>query len=156
MSEEIGDTGIEMKEISIYFYSTIKGGRIQNGAYSYLLEMQTEKGPVTLSKAEKVFFMTAHKSELIALAAALKRIQKSSRLVIYTDSGYVAANVRDRLVFWNKNGWKTAKGKPVKHQKEWQEIYQLLVGHAFKFVISTEHGYYLWMKREAEEKSRCM
>ena len=156
MSETVKGSSTEMKEINIYLYSTIKGTRMRKGAYSYVLEMHTEKGPVTLSKTEAVEEMTAHKSDLCALAAALKRILKSSRLIIYTDSHYLATNTRDCLVSWEKNGWKTAKGKTVKHREEWQELFQLIKKHSFKFVVSAEHSYYRWMKQEAEAAAVCI
>ena len=156
MSETVGNNGAKMKEINIYLYSSIKGGKAKNGAYTYLLEMPTQKGPVTLSKTEKVEGMTVHKSELCALAAALKRIMKSSRLVIYTDSGYLATNARDCLASWKKNGWKTAKGKQVKNLEEWQTVYQLIRKHSFKFVVSAEHSYYQRMKEETEAAAECM
>lgn len=156
MSETFQGVSTEMKEINIYLYSTIKGCCVRNGAYSFVLEMNTKKGPVTLKKVEAIEKMTAHQSELCALAAALKRISKSSRLVIYTDSNYVAVNTRDCLISWKKNGWKTAKGKPVKNREEWQEVYQLIKGHSFKFVVSREHSYYQRMKKEAEAAAECM
>ena len=157
MSEMVRKDGVvRMKEINIYLYSSIKGSKIKNGAYTYLLEMTTQKGPITLSKTEKAEGMTAHKSELCALAAALKRIKKNSRLTIYTDSGYLATNARDSLITWKENGWKNAKGKAVKHLEEWQEIYRLLQRHSFKFVVSSEHSYYRWMKKETEDIAGCM
>ena len=129
---------------------------MRKGAYSYVLEINTEKGPVTLIQTQQVEEMTAHKSELCALAAALKRILKSSRLVIYTDSGYLATNARDCLASWKKNGWKTAKGKQVKNLEEWQTVYQLIKKHSFKFVVSAEHSYYQRMKKETEAAAECM
>lgn len=155
MSGEIEGSGVEMKEIRLYLYSTIKGGRAGKGAYTYVLETDAENGPVTLSKTEAVEGMTAHKAELISFIAALKRICKKSRLVIYTDSYYLAVNTRDCLTSWEKNDWKTAKGTTVKHKEEWQEIYSLIQIHSFRFEITSGHSYYLWMKRESEA-AECM
>ena len=144
-----------MKELRLYLYNTIKGGRPRKGAYTYVLEMDTKKGPVTLSKTEVVEEMTAHRAELISFIAALKRILKSSRLIIYTDSHYLAVNTKECLTFWKKNDWKTAKGKQVRHKEEWAEIYELIKRHAFKFEVSSEHSYYQWMKKESEA-AECM
>lgn len=144
-----------MKEVNIYLYSTIRGCKVRSGAYTYILETDTKKGTATISKTEKVEAVTAHKSVLYALAAALKRIRQSSRLVIYTDSHYVAVNTRDCLANWKDNGWKTARGEPVKHLEEWQEIYRLIKDHSFKFVVDSGHSYYQWMKAEAEAAAEC-
>lgn len=154
MPEE--DQGRSMKEVHIYLYSTIKGCRISNGAYTYVLETATSKGDATISKTEIVENVTSHKSVLLALIAALRRIRQTSCLVIYTDSNYVASNVRDSLVRWKKNGWKTARGEPVKNQEEWQEIARLLYPHSFEVIISSGHSYYQWMKTESEKAAECI
>ena len=105
-----------MKEVHIYLYTTIKGGRMCNGAYTYILETATSKGNATITKTETVENMTANRSILCALAAALKRIRQDSYLVIYTDSHYMAANTKDSLARWNRNGWKTARGEEIRNR----------------------------------------
>ena len=144
-----------MKEVNIYLYTTIRGTRAKRGAYCYVLEMNTAKGPATLTNSEQVEEMTAHRAELTAFVAALKRILKSSRLTVYTDSHYLAVNTMDCLASWKKNGWKNAKGLPVKHKEEWQEVYELIRKHGFKFEVSSVHSYYQWMKKEAEAVVEC-
>lgn len=145
-----------MKEVHIYLYSTIKGCRASNGAYTYILEAGTSKGNATITKTEKVENVTAHKAVLLALIASLKRIRQVSYLVIYTDSNYVASNVRDSLSKWKKNGWKTARGELIKHKKQWQEVAKLLEPHSIEFVISSCHSYYQWMKTESEKAAECI
>lgn len=145
-----------MKEIHIYLYSTVKSCRGGNGAYTYILETDTSKGKATISKPEIVENVTAHKSILLALAAALKRIRQESYLVIYTDSNYVAVNAKRSLAKWKKNGWKTARGEPVKNQEEWQEIGWLIKPHSFEFVVNSGHRYYQRMKEESEKAARCI
>lgn len=145
-----------MKEVHIYLYSTLKGGRKGNGAYTYILETATSKGNATITKTEKVKDMTANKSVLCALAAALKRIHRGSYLVIYTDCHYLAANTRDSLSKWSRNGWKTAKGEEIKNPEEWKELHQLLMPHSFEFIVGAGHRYYQRMKTEAEAAARCI
>ena len=145
-----------MKEVHIYLYSTVKGTREQRGAYTYILETETNKGPATISKTEKVEKMTNHKCVLTALAAALRRISQHSYLIIYTDSSFVAVNTKDSLFKWKKNGWKTARGEPVKHLEEWQEIEQLIKPHSYEFVVGIKHGYYQWMKEKSEKAAECI
>lgn len=150
------DQGSSMKEVHIYLYSTIRGCRAKNGAYTYVLETETSKGTATITKTEKVENVTAHKSVLLALVAAMKRIRQTSYLVIYTDSNYLASNARDNLARWKKNGWKTARGEPVKHEEEWQEIAQLIEHHSFEFVVAPWNCYYQWMKEESEKTAGCI
>ena len=145
-----------MKEVHIYLYSTIKGCQVRSGAYTYFLETETSKGTAYITKTKKVEDVTAHKSVLLALAAALKRIRKESYLVIYTDSSYLASNIRDSLARWKKNGWKTARGEPVKNLEEWQEIAQLIEHHSFEFVVAPWNCYYRWMKEVSEKAAGCI
>ena len=145
-----------MKEVHIYLYSTIKGCRTGNGAYTYILETDTIKGNATISKTEKVENVTAHKSVLLALAAALKRIRQASYLVIHTDSNYLASNSKDSLARWKKKEWKTAKGETVKHLEEWKEIDRLLMPHSFECRVDSGHSYYQWMKTESEKAAECI
>ena len=145
-----------MKEVHIYLYSTVKGARSGNGAYTYVLETETNDGPYTKDETVKLHNVSAHKSVLLALVAALRRIRKDSYLVIYTDSNYVASNAKNNLTRWGKNGWKTARGEPVKHKEEWLEIKQLIARHSFEFVVSSEHSYYQWMKTNAEKAAKCI
>ncbi|MBE5852288.1 MAG: hypothetical protein E7299_04950 [Lachnospiraceae bacterium] len=156
MSETVGNNGAKMKEINIYLYSTIKGGKEKNGAYTYILETATSKGNATITKTEKVEDMTANKSVLCALIAAMKRIRQSSYLVIYTDCHYLVANTRDSLGKWSRNGWKTARGDEIKNPEQWKEIHQLLMPHSFEFIVGTSHSYYQWMKKETEAAAECM
>ena len=150
------DLGRSMKEVHIYLYSTIKGCRAGKGAYTYILETGTSKGNATISKTELVEGATAHKSVLLALAAALKRIRQTSYLVIHTDSNYVVSNARDSLTNWKQNGWKTARGEMVKHLEEWKEIERLLKPHSFEFRVDSGHSYYQWMKSESEKAAGCI
>lgn len=145
-----------MKEIYIYLYSTVKSCRGGNGAYTYILETDTSKGNATISKTEIVENVTAHKSVLLALAAALKRIRQPGYLVIYTDSNYVAVNAKESLAKWKKNGWKTTRGDVVKNQEEWEEIEQLIKQHSFEFVVAPWNCYYQWMKEESEKAAACI
>ena len=145
-----------MKEVRIYLYSTVKETRERSGAYTYILETETNKGPATISKTEKVEKMTNHKCVLAALAAALRRISQNSYLIIYTDSSFVAVNTKDSLSRWNRNGWKTARGETVKHVEEWKEIDRLIKPHSFEFVVNLKHSYYQWMKTESEKAVECI
>lgn len=145
-----------MKEVHIYLYSTIKGCRTSNGAYTYILETATSKGDATISKTEIVENVTAHKSVLLALMGALRRIRQASYLVIFTDSNYVASNAKNNLARWKKNRWKTARGEPVKHREEWQEIDKMLKPHSCEIIVTTVHSYYQWMKIESEKAAECI
>lgn len=147
-----------MREVNIYIYTTVRSPRKKHGAYTYLLETGTAKGSVTRSDTRRLEDVTAHKAQLLALSAAIKRLNKNCELVIYMDSAYIEACTGKWLERWRMSGWENAKGKPVADMEEWKELACLLDSHRYRFVIGEKHSYYGWMKAEserAEKDVRC-
>jgi ribonuclease HI len=60
--------------------------------------------------------------ELLAPIKALKKIQKGSKVQIFTDSKYVKSGITEWIKNWKKNGWKTANKKEVKNKELWTEL----------------------------------
>ncbi|MCM1264482.1 MAG: hypothetical protein NC313_17355 [Butyrivibrio sp.] len=137
-------------EVNIYVYTTVKGPKKRPGAYAYLLEAETSRGPAKLSDTGYLEAATEHQAELVALGAALKRMYKRSSLKIYTDSVHVAAGAEKWMLnIWRKNGWKNAKGETVANRQEWEELAAMLDEHRYQFIVGQKHKYYEWLKSEA-------
>lgn len=143
-----------MSRVNIYIYTTIKSPRKKQGAYTYILEVDTSKGAATRSATKLLEDVTAHQAELAALAAALKRICKSCELVIYMDSVYVSACIEKWLDKWEQDNWMNAKGRPVANVEEWKELACLLNEHSYQFVVGENHSYYEWLKAESERAEK--
>ncbi len=142
-----------MDMVNVYIYTTVKGPRKRAGAYTYILEIETAKGPATLSKTEYMKEATEHQAELQAMIAALKRLKKPCALSIYTDSEYLAGALeRGWIAEWKEKEWKNAKGQPIAHMTEWQETAILLNEHRFQCLVGSRHSYYTWMQQEARKK----
>ena len=139
-----------MQHVNIYTASGIRSPRAGNGKAGYILEMKTEKEPVTLTKTAEILNATANQSELRILNMALARLTKKCSLTIYTESGYVAAGIEE-LSRWQENGWKTSRGTDVANKEEWQETAELLNGHAFS-VTTENHEYRAWLRNEVTRK----
>lgn len=142
-----------MDMVNVYICTTVKGPRKRAGAYTYILEMETAKGPATLSKTEYMKEATEHQAELQALIAALKRLTKPCALSIYTDSTYLASAIeRDWITDWKEKNWVNAKGQPIANMAEWQEMAILLNEHHIQCLVGSRHSYYTWMQQEAKKK----
>ena len=76
-----------------------------------------KENQVTLSGGEKS--TTNNRMEPTAPIMALKKIKKSSKIVIYTDSTYLKNGITVWIENWKKNGWKSAGKKPVKNKDLW-------------------------------------
>ena len=62
---------------------------------------------------------TNNQMELTAVIEGLRNIPEGESVNIYTDSKYVKNGIESWIKNWKRNGWKTAKGTPVKNQKYW-------------------------------------
>ena len=76
-----------------------------------------KKNQINLSGKEKS--TTNNRMELMAPIMALKKIKRSSEIVIYTDSTYLKNGITIWIKNWEKNGWKSANKKPVKNKDLW-------------------------------------
>ena len=79
-----------------------------------------KKNQINLSGREKL--TTNNRMELTAPIMALKKIKKSSEIIIYTDSTYLKNGITIWIKNWKKNGWKSANKKPVKNKDLWEKL----------------------------------
>jgi ribonuclease HI len=65
---------------------------------------------------------TNNRMELTAPIEALASLKRSCEVVIYLDSEYVRKGITEWIHGWQRRGWKTADGKPVKNADLWQRL----------------------------------
>lgn len=78
---------------------------------------------------------TNNRMELQAIIEAMNEymayFSSNSVLVIFSDSAYAIGGCTEWMKKWKKNGWKNAKGEPVKNADLWEiisaRIYELKV-----------------------------
>ncbi|GIX48000.1 MAG: hypothetical protein KatS3mg131_2211 [Candidatus Tectimicrobiota bacterium] len=68
---------------------------------------------------------TNNRMELQAAIEALRRLGEVPQAVIYTDSRYLLDGLTRWLPQWQRRGWKTKVGTPVKNRELWQALAQL-------------------------------
>ena len=68
---------------------------------------------------------TNNRMELLAPIRALKEMQQSDQIEIYTDSQYVKLGITEWINTWVVNNWKTSKKEDVKNKDLWVELYDL-------------------------------
>ena len=76
---------------------------------------------------------TNNQMELTAVIKVLKFFNKRENLDIFPDSLYVRDGISSWIQKWKVNGWKTSNKKPVKNQKLWVELDQLINQHNIKW-----------------------
>lgn len=74
---------------------------------------------------------TNNEMELVACIEALTEVMgrrfhvdltTKSKIVIYTDSQYVASSFQSARFQWSRNRWQTRDGNPVLHAVQWKEL----------------------------------
>ena len=68
---------------------------------------------------------TNNRMELLAPISALKEMNASSQITIYTDSQYVKLGITEWINKWIINNWQTSKKEDVKNKDLWIELYNL-------------------------------
>lgn len=141
---------MELKDVSLYIDTSIRGPRIRDGAYGYVLERKTAAGPATLTDVCKISASTEHRSLLMALIAALGHIRQPCRLTVYTECGYMADVLTKWLQVWEKNEWKRSRDKPLKNADEWKKAAALQAAHEVDVKLGVEHEYKIYLRREVD------
>tara|TARA_B100001179_G_scaffold42965_1_gene28358 strand:+ start:31 stop:456 length:426 start_codon:yes stop_codon:yes gene_type:complete len=76
---------------------------------------------------------TNNQMELLAPIKALSNFNKKKSFIIFTDSIYVKEGITKWIENWKKNSWKTSGKKPVKNQKLWKKLDELVKFHDVKW-----------------------
>ena len=76
---------------------------------------------------------TNNQMELLAPIKALSNFNKKKSFIIFTDSIYVKEGITKWIGNLKKNNWKTSKKKPVKNQKLWKKLDELVKFHDVKW-----------------------
>lgn len=87
--------------------------------------------------------------ELMGVIAGLSALKEPCRVILTTDSRYVADSVSKGWVYnWQKKNWIKSKDKPVPNADLWQKLLPLLDRHNVTFN---------WVKGHAghPENERC-
>lgn len=83
---------------------------------------------------------TNNRMELRGLLEGLKTLKRPCQVRVITDSQYLRKAFTDGWILkWQRNGWKTAGGDPVKNKDLWEELIGQAKTHALTFVWVRGH-----------------
>ena len=72
---------------------------------------------------------TNNRMELTAAIRALEALTRPAAVTLTTDSNYVRDGIMKWVHGWQKKGWRTADGKPVKNVELWQALIAAAARH---------------------------
>jgi ribonuclease HI len=130
---------LEEKKVVIYTDGACKGNPGRGGYGAVLLYKLKDKiYRKELSAGYKL--TTNNRMELLGVIMALKRLKKTSKVVIYSDSKYIIDAIKKKwLLSWKKNNWKNSQKKSVKNKDLWLELDKLLDFHDVSLVWVRGH-----------------
>lgn len=118
-----------MKDREIFYTDGACSGNPGKGGWAFVEVMNCDKGIKTNVVTGNKKQTTNNEMELTAVYMALVKAykNKTKQVMIYSDSAYVVnAITKGWLMNWNKNGWVTKEGKPVKNKHIWEKMYKLI------------------------------
>ncbi|WP_043801119.1 ribonuclease HI [Deinococcus gobiensis] len=84
---------------------------------------------------------TNNRMELRGLLEGLLTLKRPCQVRVVTDSQYLRKAFTDGWILkWQRNGWKTAGGDPVKNRDLWDELIAQAGKHALTFVWVKGHA----------------
>ena len=99
------------------------------GGWAYILV--TERGEIEESGGEPL--TTNNKMELIGAIEGLGATPLGSEVVVLTDSEYLRNGMMSWTRTWQRNGWRTSAGSPVKNKELWQALLELTARRAVRW-----------------------
>lgn len=140
-----------MFEVNIYLETSLKGPVTKDGWHAAVLEFVKKDGNTTTREDfERETSTTYHRQCLRALIKALKRLNASCIVHIYSDSVYVENGIMKNLKRWKSNGFLGADGESLKNVQEWKEIASLTSAQKLIFHREKRNAYSAWMQQEAK------
>jgi ribonuclease HI len=133
-----------MKEVTIYTDGSCSGNPGPGGWCAILVYKGREK---ILSGGERS--TTNNRMELSGAIAALEALTEPCRVLLVTDSQYLANGIgKGWAAGWRARGWKKADGKPALNPDLWARLLELIGIHEVHFE---------WVKGHAghPENERC-
>ena len=138
-----------MTEVKVFVASSWKGPRKQDGAAKWLVECVRKDIPETREGILLLANATQMKAELAALTEALRILNRPCRVRIYTECAGISSAVSNGWhMQWQGNGWKNAKGRPVKNAAQWEAFLESAKRHEYT-MENAWHKYAGEMKRQA-------
>lgn len=110
-----------MYKVDLWVWVDSKTITVTKKGYAYSIE--TEKnGATSRVAAEGEEEGTWGQVTLTAIAEALERFKASAEVTIHAENKWVLDMIEGSLDRWEKEGFRTRKGEPIKHEDLWRRI----------------------------------
>lgn len=83
---------------------------------------------------------TNNRMELMAAIEALKSLNRTCEITLYTDSQYVRKGITEWITNWKRRNWQTSAKKPVKNADLWRTLDDQVQRHQVHWVWVKGHA----------------
>lgn len=136
-------------KVNIYMYQTIRGPRRQQGYGVYILEAETDHGPMTKTYRIPIEG-SRNEASLKCLYSALSHMNASSELTLYVESEWLATALTKWLPKWRRTEYLSARNRKVAFSDIWTKIGQMLETQELCVFCKEEHSYRGWLIKNAK------
>ena len=103
--------------------------------YWALMRVTDKKGTVHEKHLSGERTASRNSNHLQAILEAARRLNRPCMLDVYTSEDYVIEPFKQGWIqTWEKNNWKSAKGKTVRNEAQWKELKKALSAHSVRFI----------------------
>lgn len=127
-------------EVTIYAETSCRGPSKRPRTAMWLVEFWQGRKRITRQGFLHLDDCTEAEATLKAITAGATILTKACLIRVKTSCGHILNTAGGMwYIQWEKNGWKNAKGNPVKNAELWQEMLQVLRAHSYSFSELDEH-----------------
>ena len=142
-----------MKHVDIFITHNMTSLKARRAAYVYVIYALTSKGDATCSEFGMEQNVTVNRINLYAFCSALAHFTSPAEITVYTDSSVLASAFNcGNIDKWQKNGFQTARGRPLANADLWCRVAPLIQGHLVNAVLTKQHQYTSWAETELVRK----
>ena len=134
-------------DVNIYIDTTIKAPNRGHGGAMYIIEAIVKGEPKTIDGFIDLPDTTEDAITLTAMIEAYQRFTKPAKIKVFTKCNGVYYGIETgRITTAIAEGYKTAKGKPIKNAELWDIYVKLAVKHQ-NSITQEDHSYMEYMKQ---------
>lgn len=115
----------ELPQVDIYARGCALGAP-GPGGYAAVLVFAPDRVQVVSGASPSA---TIGNLELGAVILGLRALERPHRVTLHAPSKYIFDGATKWLADWERNGWRTKDGQPVKHQALWMELIRAVGDH---------------------------
>lgn len=116
------------------FVAIAFSGKLRAGAWAALLRWRgTER-----ETARRVEDCSANQLHILSAIEGLRLLKRSSKVQLYTTSGYLRDGACTWMAAWRRRGWRTQDGTPVRHRNLWEQLEKLVIRQSVSWHVVPE------------------